>query len=300
MVPYDGSWQAVASSAEVSDTVMHPFQHGSLIGFVRRVDGGPEAVSGICNHRGCQLWFDRQDDRLRCPCHLTSFSPSGQVLSYQLPKAPDPLPHLEVREADGAIEVFAPIEAPDVTGVPISWRGVAQPGSPSVREVCPVMRQRLFRISAALPAVAVGAAAVLLISGCSGSSTSSGSPPSINFGSVTATPGIAGHGTPGRQTAPTPSAPASGPAAPAPQGGTAVAISNFKFDPATLTVPAGTTVTWTNQDEEPHTIAAKDGSFHSSGLDTHGTYSYTFATPGTFDYVCGIHPFMTATVVVTK
>jgi amicyanin len=87
---------------------------------------------------------------------------------------------------------------------------------------------------------------------------------------------------------------------PSPQGGTAVAIADFKFSPATLTVPVGTTVTWTNQDEEPHTIAAKDGSFHSPGMDTHGTYSFTFTTPGSYDYICSIHPFMAGTVMVTK
>jgi amicyanin len=87
---------------------------------------------------------------------------------------------------------------------------------------------------------------------------------------------------------------------PAPQGGTAVNITDFKFDPATLTVPVGTTVTWTNQDEEPHTVAAKDGSFHSPGMDTHATYSFTFTTAGSFDYICSIHPFMTGKVVVTK
>jgi len=79
-----------------------------------------------------------------------------------------------------------------------------------------------------------------------------------------------------------------------------VSISDFKFNPATLTVPVGTTVTWTNQDEEPHTVAAKDGSFHSPGMDSHGTYSFTFATAGSYDYICSIHPFMTGTVVVTK
>jgi amicyanin len=87
---------------------------------------------------------------------------------------------------------------------------------------------------------------------------------------------------------------------PASQGGTAVSITNFKFNPATLTVPVGATVTWTNQDEEPHTVAGEDGSFHSPGMDTHGTYSFTFTTPGSYDYICSIHPFMTGTVVVTK
>jgi plastocyanin len=167
------------------------------------------------------------------------------------------------------------------------------------------MLRHRFRIIAALPAAAVGAAGLLLFSGCSGSSSTTGAPPSIDFGSVSVTPGMAGHGTPTSQAAVAPAAtapagPGSTPAAPAPQGGTAVAISNFKFDPATLTVPVGTTVTWTNQDEEPHTVAAKDGSFHSPGLDTHATYSFTFANPGSFDYVCSIHPFMTGTLVVTK
>jgi Rieske Fe-S protein len=90
--------------------VMHPFEHGSVIGFVRRVDGRPEAVSGICTHQGCRLWFDAGGEQLRCPCHSTSFSPNGQVLAYQLPIAPKPLPQLQVREISGAIEVFAPTE----------------------------------------------------------------------------------------------------------------------------------------------------------------------------------------------
>jgi amicyanin len=99
---------------------------------------------------------------------------------------------------------------------------------------------------------------------------------------------------------PPPSASATAADSPSPQGGTAVAIADFKFSPATLTVPVGTTVTWTNQDEEPHTIAAKDGSFHSPGMDTRGAYSFTFTTPGSYDYICSIHPFMAGTVVVTK
>jgi cytochrome b6-f complex iron-sulfur subunit len=111
LVPNDGSWQPVAASSDVvADGVMHPFEHASLIGFVRRVDGRLEAVSGVCTHQGCRLWFDRPDDRLRCPCHSTSFSPTGQLLTHQLPIAPKPLPQFEVREVNGAIEVFAPVE----------------------------------------------------------------------------------------------------------------------------------------------------------------------------------------------
>ena len=61
----------------------------------------------------------------------------------------------------------------------------------------------------------------------------------------------------------------------------------------------GSAVTWTNRDEEPHTVVANDGSFHSPGMDSKATFSHTFAKAGTFDYVCSIHPFMHATVVVT-
>ncbi|MDT5238533.1 MAG: hypothetical protein QOD97_731 [Mycobacterium sp.] len=111
LTPNEGSWQAVGKSSEVTeDGVMHPFEVGSVIGFVRRVDGQPEAVSGVCTHQGCRLWFDKPDTRLRCPCHRTSFSPEGQVLTHQLSISPAPLPKLEVREADGEIQVFAPAE----------------------------------------------------------------------------------------------------------------------------------------------------------------------------------------------
>ncbi|HWX99738.1 MAG TPA: Rieske (2Fe-2S) protein [Mycobacterium sp.] len=108
LTPNDGSWQRVAASSDVPDGIMHPFDLGSINGFVRRVDGKPEAISGVCTHQGCRLWFDAPDDRLRCPCHSTSFSPTGQVLTHQLPLAPKPLPTLMVREVDGVIEVFAP------------------------------------------------------------------------------------------------------------------------------------------------------------------------------------------------
>ena len=106
--PNAGTWQRVAASSDVPDGVMHPFDLGSVTGFVRRVDGKPQAISGVCTHQGCRLWFDAPDDTLRCPCHSTSFSPGGQVLTHQLPIAPKPLPALLVREVDGVIEVFAP------------------------------------------------------------------------------------------------------------------------------------------------------------------------------------------------
>ena len=108
LTPNDGSWQRVAASSDVPDGVMHPFDLGPVTGFVRRVDGKVQAISGVCTHQGCKLWFDAPDDTLRCPCHTTSFSASGKVLTHQLPIAPKPLPALMVREGNGVIEVFAP------------------------------------------------------------------------------------------------------------------------------------------------------------------------------------------------
>lgn len=84
--------------------------------------------------------------------------------------------------------------------------------------------------------------------------------------------------------------------------GAAVNIDDFAFVPTTLTVTAGSRVTWTNLNEEPHTAAANNGSFHSPGMGSQAIYSHTFPAPGGFgfDYFCLIHPFMYATVVVTK
>jgi plastocyanin len=79
----------------------------------------------------------------------------------------------------------------------------------------------------------------------------------------------------------------------------AVSIDNFTFTPASLTVKAGTTVTWTNRDDIPHGIASSDNGFKKSkALDTDDSYSFTFTTPGTFKYFCYIHPHMVGTIVV--
>ncbi len=77
-----------------------------------------------------------------------------------------------------------------------------------------------------------------------------------------------------------------------------VKIDNFSFGPASLTVAPGTTVTWTNRDDIPHTVVADDRSFKSKTLDTDETFSYTFDQPGTYPYFCSIHPHMTGKVVV--
>ncbi len=78
----------------------------------------------------------------------------------------------------------------------------------------------------------------------------------------------------------------------------AVAIDNFTFNPQRLTIKAGTTVTWTNKDDIPHAIATVNKQFKSKTLDTDDAYSFTFATPGTYEYFCSLHPHMTGTVVV--
>jgi len=79
----------------------------------------------------------------------------------------------------------------------------------------------------------------------------------------------------------------------------AVLIHDFAFSPATVTVAVGTTITWTNQDQDPHTVSATGGAFKSPTLNTGGTFRFTFTKPGRYEYLCTIHPFMTATVVVT-
>ena len=146
--------------------------------------------------------------------------------------------------------------------------------------------------------LALLAAGVLLLAGCSASRPNNAQP-SITFGSnASGTPGM-----PGMTAMPSapgaPSGAGSSTAAPAAVAGDQVTIDNFAFAPATLTVKAGSTVTWTNKDEEPHTVAAADGSFKSPGMGTGATFSHTFPAAGKFDYVCSIHPMMHGTVVVT-
>ncbi|MGA7622856.1 MAG: cupredoxin family copper-binding protein [Candidatus Acidiferrales bacterium] len=79
-----------------------------------------------------------------------------------------------------------------------------------------------------------------------------------------------------------------------------VKIDNFSYGPATVTVAAGTTVTWTNHDDIPHTVVSADDpkAFKSKVMDTDEKFSYTFTKAGTYTYFCSIHPKMTGTVVV--
>jgi plastocyanin len=77
-----------------------------------------------------------------------------------------------------------------------------------------------------------------------------------------------------------------------------VDIDNFAFTPAALTVTAGTTVTWKNEDDSPHRIGDKNGTFKSAALDTDDSFSHTFAAPGEYPYICTIHPYMLGTIIV--
>ncbi len=77
-----------------------------------------------------------------------------------------------------------------------------------------------------------------------------------------------------------------------------ILIKNFMFSPTALTVPAGATVTWRNQDNEPHTVASDAGLFRSGALDTNESFSFRFEKPGVYHFLCSIHPYMVGTVTV--
>jgi plastocyanin len=77
-----------------------------------------------------------------------------------------------------------------------------------------------------------------------------------------------------------------------------VTINNFTFSQKELTVAVGTTVKWVNHDDTPHTVVEKKTTFRSKALDTDDSYSFTFASAGTFDYFCALHPYMVGKVIV--
>ena len=80
--------------------------------------------------------------------------------------------------------------------------------------------------------------------------------------------------------------------------GNEVTIDNFTFTPKVLQVAIGTTVTWINRDDVPHTVAENGKRFKSAALDTDDKFSFTFTSPGEYSYFCGIHPHMTGKIVV--
>ena len=77
-----------------------------------------------------------------------------------------------------------------------------------------------------------------------------------------------------------------------------VIIKNFMFQPMTVTVKAGAALTWVNKDQEPHTVTSDTGLFRSGALDTDETFAFKFDKPGTYHFLCSIHPQMVGTVIV--
>src|SRR5947207_2604180 len=86
-------------------------------------------------------------------------------------------------------------------------------------------------------------------------------------------------------------------AAEAPAANTIV-MKNFDFSPMSLTIKAGGSVTWKNLDGEPHTVTSVDGLFRSGALDQNDSFTFKFDKPGTYKYLCSIHPRMTAAIIV--
>ena len=126
---------------------------------------------------------------------------------------------------------------------------------------------------------AVGSAAAVGALGWLGSSKGAGAPTT---------------GTPSPIASPGSASPVASPVA-----GAQIVISNFSFNPASLTVPVGTEVVWTNQDDIPHTVSSADKtSFASDLLDTGDQFRHRFARAGTYPYFCALHPFMTAKIIV--
>jgi plastocyanin len=132
-------------------------------------------------------------------------------------------------------------------------------------------------------ALTLAVAGLALVAGCASSS----GPSAPAAGSSSSMSGMAGMGSTG-------AAASSG----ATTSGDAVTVKNFSFAPMSLTVPVGSTVTWTFDDSAKHTVTAKDKSFSSPDLSSGQTYKHIFTTAGTYQYICSIHQYMTGTIVV--
>ncbi len=130
---------------------------------------------------------------------------------------------------------------------------------------------------------------LLTLAACGGSAPAASAPPATPTAAPTTAP------------APTPTlttAPAATPTTASSSSGNSISIANFAFSPSSLTVKAGTKVTWTNNDSVTHTVTEGNGAFNSGDLAPGSSFSFTFSKAGTYSYHCSIHPSMTATIVV--
>jgi cytochrome b6-f complex iron-sulfur subunit len=109
LTPSHGTWLTVAASADLPEGAVRAFTADSVTGFVERADGQLLAVSGICTHQGCRLALAARPARLVCPCHGATFALDGTVLAHKLPIPLEALPRIEVGEAGGAVQVYAPL-----------------------------------------------------------------------------------------------------------------------------------------------------------------------------------------------
>jgi cytochrome b6-f complex iron-sulfur subunit len=105
LVPDEGAWQPVLAAAKLGDGQVARFSTASTVGFVVNDNGNLTAISGVCTHQGCLLRLNEAEARLDCPCHRASFSLRGEVLHQQFRQPLAPLPHVQVRESDGRIEI---------------------------------------------------------------------------------------------------------------------------------------------------------------------------------------------------
>lgn len=109
ITPTHGTWQNVAASADLPEGAVLPFDQGSVTGFLRRVSGRVQAVSGTCTHQACRLALSPARDILACPCHGATFALTGESLTHPKSLRPLPaLPRMAVREAGDHIQVYAP------------------------------------------------------------------------------------------------------------------------------------------------------------------------------------------------
>jgi plastocyanin len=159
--------------------------------------------------------------------------------------------------------------------------------APTNLEPTPKARPTRWRIAA------LGAATSLALAACGASAAGPGS----TSAPTTASPNAPAAVAPSSPTSSGPSVPTG--AAPDPATTTKVGIVNFAFTPAALTVKVGTTVVWTNNDAIAHTVNFTTDGINSKVLNKNDEFTHTFSTPGTYAYICSIHPFMHGSVTVT-